>query len=343
MFRGFNKRSGGNPHLNNPTAITPHAFYGIPKETQDSRWIGSTIKALFGPHRQFSPPNPVGIDKMSYNRLRTEVCGHLRGDKNMISHFSSWTADLQTAMNYANGGSSPHIGVLDTQMSGKDNEIMHVNALWEAGLSKWRFPYEYLVYGPVKGKSYTCMTLAWQIYPTDLCFNLWNMLSPEPTLAHIWTACDRVGRHSFFQAGSAWFDVLLGTCKSWELTLTVIAAEWGRSKVKAGRIPARTTLAEMDKMVSDLSWIIERAARSPNLVLPLHNPHTYKDYLPGVEYMLDLLSSIESEVGRRRSRPQSESSSFIGFFWPRKSCQKRKANGMEPIGDSETSSETAKK
>lgn len=317
----------------------------MPKETQANSWIGSTIKAFIGPHRQFSPPNPVGIDKMSYNRLRTEVCGHLRGDKKMISHFSSWTADLQTAMNYANGGSSPHIGVLDTQMSGKDNEIMHVNALWEAGLSNWRYPYEYLVYGPVKGKSYTCMTLAWQIYPTDLCFNLWIMLSPEPKpkLAHIRTACDRVARHSFFQAGSAWFDVLLGTCKSWELTLTVIAAEWGRSKVRAGGIySAQADFEEMEEVISDLSWIIERAARSPNLVLPFHNPHTYKVDLPGVDYMLHLLSYIESEIRWRRSRPQNESSSLIGFFWPRKSCQKRKANEMEPIADSEPSTKTPK-
>lgn len=279
---------------------------------------------------------------MSYNRLRTEVCGHLRGDKKMISHFSSWTADLQTAMQYANGGSSPHIGVLDTQMSGKDNEIMHVNALWDAGLSDWRYSYEYLVYGPVKGKSYTCMTLAWQIYPTDLCFNLWNKISPQPNNSHIWTACDRVARHSFFQAGSAWLDVLLGTCKSWELTLTVIAAEWGRSKVKAGLIPAITTSAELEEVVSDLSWIIERAARSPSLVLPFHNPHTYKLYLPGVEYMLDLLSSIESAIIWRRYMPQNEPASFIGFFWPQRPYQKRKANDIEPIGDSELSNKTVK-
>lgn len=280
---------------------------------------------------------------MSYQSLSTEICGHLRGDKSVISHFSSWTANLQTAMAYANCGASPHIGVLDTRMSGKDNMVLHVIALWDAGLSDLKYDYEYLVYGPVKGKSYTCMTLAWQIYPTDLCFNLFNMLSPGPNPANIWTACDRAARHSFFQAGSAWLDVLLGTCKSWELILTVIAAEWGRSKVKAGQIPAITTDAELEEVVSDLSWIIERAARSPNLVLPLHNPHTYKDYLPGVTYMLALLSSIQSEIVRRRCRPKPEPSSFTDYFWPQKSRQKRKANELEPIGDSEASSETAKK
>lgn len=169
------------------------------------------------------------------------------------------------------------------------------------------------------------------------------MHSPEDQLAHIRTACDRVARHSFFQAESAWFDVLLGTCKSWELTFTVIAAEWGRSKARAGgRYSAETTFSEMEKVIADLSWIIDRAARSPNLVLPFHNPHTYKVGLPGVDYMLDLLSSIKSEIRRRRSRPQNEVFSLIGFFWPRKSCQKRKAKEMEPMGDSEPSNKAPK-
>lgn len=44
---------------------------------------------------------------------------------------------------------------------------MHVLALWGIGLSQGKYPEEYLVYGPVQGKSYTCMTLAWQIYPAD--------------------------------------------------------------------------------------------------------------------------------------------------------------------------------
>ncbi|KAK7704159.1 hypothetical protein SLS64_008717 [Diaporthe eres] len=148
LFRGFNKRSGGNSDLNTPIAITPHAFYGIPKDTQDDSWIGSTIRATFGPRRQFDPPKPVRLQAMSYSRLRKEVCGHLAGNRKTNSHFSSWTADLQTAMNFAKGGPSPHIGVLDTQSRHDDNIIMHVLALWEAGLSNWKYPEEYLVPQP---------------------------------------------------------------------------------------------------------------------------------------------------------------------------------------------------
>lgn len=102
LFRGFNKRSGGNPDLNTPTAITPYAFYGIPKPTQvDSSWVGSTIKAVFGPRRQFFPPNPVRFQDMPFPYLQKEIGGHLNGDRKVNSHFSSWTADLQTAIRKA--------------------------------------------------------------------------------------------------------------------------------------------------------------------------------------------------------------------------------------------------
>lgn len=335
LFRGFNKRSGGNSDLNTPTAITPHAFYGIPKDTHDDSWIGSTTRAMFGPHRQFSPPKPVRIQAMPYSDLRKEICDHLGGDRKVNSHFSSWTADLQTAMAYANHGPSPHIGVLDTQERHNDNTIMHVIALWEAGLSNGKYHDEYLVYGPVRGKSYTCMTLAWQMYPTDLLFNLWIMLSPETQLAHTLKALNRTARHSIYRAGDTWLRVLLGMNGGWSLILTVIAAEWGRSKANAqqGYVVRRRVeyprLEEMRPVVSTLSWLIERAARSPDLVLPKYNPHTYGEYLPGVEYMLHLLRHIEREITvRRRSRPQPESFSLIGYFWLQNSNRNKKANEL---------------
>lgn len=348
MFRGFNKRSGGNSNLNSPTAITPHAFYGIPKDIQDDSWIGSTIRATFGPRRQFSPPKPVRFQAMPWWQLRKEICDHLAGDKKVNSHFSSWTADLQTAMAYANHGPSPHIGVLDTQKRHDDNKIMHVIALWEAGLSNWKYRDEYLVYGPVQGKSYTCMTLAWQIYPTDLLFNLWIMLSPETQLAHTLQALNRTARHSFYRAGDTWLRVLLGMNGGWPLILTVIAAEWGRSKTNAHqdhvvmRRVKYPRLEEMKAVISGLSWFIEQAARSPDVVLPIYNPDTYRTYLPGVDYMLSLLRQIEYEITRRRSKPQPEPFSLIGYFWPQTSGQNRKASKLEAAGDSDMPQDTKK-
>lgn len=305
--------------------------------------MGSPIRAIFGPHRQFFPPKPVKLQAMSYWSLRNEVCGHLGGNRKINSHFSSWTANLQTAMQYAKGGPSPHIGVLDTQSRHDDNKIMHVLALWEAGLSNWKYPEEYLVYGPVQGKSYTCMTLAWQIYPTDLFFDLWIMLSPETKLAHIRKARDRTARHSFYRVGDTGLGVLLGSCRDWTLILTVIAAEWGRSMANADptcfimeRVKS-PTLEEMKEVISDLSGPIEMAARSPGVVLPLYNPHTYRIHLPGVDYMLHLLWDIESEIRLLRRRPpQPEPFSLIDYFWPRTSSHKSETNELEATGDLET-------
>lgn len=288
---------------------------------------------------------------MSYWRLRKEVCGHLAGNRKMNSHFSSWTVDLQTAMNFAKGGPSPHIGVLDTQSRHDDNMIMHVLALWEAGLSNWKFPQEYLVYGPVQGKSYTCMTLAWQMFPTDLFFDLWIMLSPETKLAHIWKARDRTVRHSFYRVGDTWLRTFLGACRDWPLLLTVIAAEWGRSRANAAfaqspYIRPRIKYPrdeEIQQVISDLSGLLEAAARSPDVLLPLYNPHTYRTSLPGVDYMLCLLWHIESKIRLLRRRPQPEPFSLMDYFWPPNSDQQRKTNELEATTDLETRNKTANK
>lgn len=309
--------------------------------------MGSITRTVFGPYCQFSPPKPVRIQEMSFWRLRKEVCGHLGGDRKVNSHFSLWTADLQTAMAYVNLGPLPHIGVLDTQRRQDVTTIMHVLALWEAGLSKWKYPVEYLVYGPVQGKSYTCMTLAWQMYPTDLFFDLWIMVSPETKLAHVRKARNRTARHSFYRVENTSFWASSGSCRDWPLILTVIAAEWGRSQ--AAREPFIMQRVEcprskdMKEVISDLSGLIETAVRSPDVVLPLYNPYTYRTHLPGVDYMLHLLRDIESEIRLRRCRPQPEPFSLIDYLWPRISGQKRKTNELEATSDSETQNKIATK
>lgn len=219
---------------------------------------------------------------------------------------------------------------------------MHVLALWDAGLSMYQFYEEYLVYGPVHGTCYTCMTLAWQIYPADLCLDLWTLLSPETKLAHSLKARNRTARHSFYRAGDTWLTSLFCTCRDWSLVLTVIAAEWGRSKVgesrrRLGRVRGERfddpSFEEMSLVVSDLSYLIEAAARSPNLVLPLYNPRTYKTRLPGLEYMLRLLWHIEWRIELLRSRPQPRTFPLIGYFWSQASGQDRKVNEMEATGE----------
>jgi hypothetical protein len=252
-------------------------------------------------------------------------------------------------MDFARYGPSPYISVLDTQQRQDENVIMHVHALWEVGFSDWDYNYEYLVYGPVQGESHCCMALAWQMHPLDLCFDLWAKLSPYTTLAHIFKARDRAGRHSFYRAVDAWLGVHLGSCPGPALYLTVIAAEWGRSKTNAnarsgiGRYFNPPEVGEMTEAVSNLSWLIERAARNPNLVLPLVNSATYKTELPRVHHMIHMLCCIQTEIGLLRSRPRPQPVSIIGYFWPQTPDQKRKATDLEVTGDKQPRSKTVKK
>lgn len=143
--------------------------------------------------------------------------------------------------------------------------------------------------------------------------------------------------------------MLLGSRRDWPLILTVIAAEWGRSKAKAAfaRSPfimqrvEPASSEEVKEVISDLSGLIEMAARSPDVVLPLYNPDTYRTYLPGVDYML--LWDIETEIMLLRRRPQPEPFSLIDYFWPPSLGQNRKTNELKATGDLEARNKTSKK
>ncbi|KAG6356026.1 hypothetical protein INS49_015411 [Diaporthe citri] len=97
LFRGFNEYSGGNKELNTPTAITPHAFLGKFVDIKNEKSVGSGVDTLSG-------PSPMTLNSMSLGTFQTEINRHLYGNKNIASHFSSWTADFQTAIRYSWGG-----------------------------------------------------------------------------------------------------------------------------------------------------------------------------------------------------------------------------------------------
>ncbi|KAI7780657.1 hypothetical protein LA080_015816 [Diaporthe eres] len=87
--------------MNTPTAITPHAFLGKFEDIKNDKSVASGVDAISGPHRQFYPPSPTALNSMSLEAFRSEINRHLCGKNNLVSHFSSWTADLQTAIRYA--------------------------------------------------------------------------------------------------------------------------------------------------------------------------------------------------------------------------------------------------
>lgn len=88
---------------------------------------------------------------------------------------------------------------------------------------------------------------------------------------------------------------------------------------------------------------MEVAARSPDVLLPLYNPHTYRTCLPGVDYMLHLLQDMETKIIVLCRRPQPEPFALIDYFWPRISGQKGKSIELEATGDSESRNKAVKK
>lgn len=317
LFRGSNERSGGNPDLNTSTAIIPHGFKRYSSKLWYDRWIAS----IFDSRPKLNPLDATHIRHCNINGLEDEVDRHLRGVKWADSHFSSWTADLYTAMRFAKAGPSPYIGILDSQQRHDYNVVMHVHALWEVGFTRLDFEYEYLVYGPVHGRSYTCMALASQWDPLELCLNTWAFkLSSNTTLAHIWMARYRTARHSLYCAAETWLGWSFRSCPGPAVYLTVIAAEWGRSKARASIVCGieswynNSKAAEMKEVVSRLSSIIEWAANDEDVLLPLVNPATYK--MGGVTYMVELLECMETEIRLLRSRPRPPPHFSIGYFCP---------------------------
>lgn len=273
---------------------------------------------------------------MSVEAFRTEINRHLDGKNNIVSHFSSWTADFQTAVRYSWGGRDQlvrhhrHIGIFDTSRRDHSNTILHVRALREQGHTRFEYDYEYLVYGPVKGISYTCLALprgqnpplspplrpplysGWSGWPA---FRRYNALS------HIRMAYNQAAHYSFYHGASTAHEACWGSCTDTALYLTIIAAEWSR---EARFVYQRDLFFEdpwasesfRKLLVLDLSQVIEWAARDATLVLPLVNPRTHQADLPRLALMIKLLSLFEDEIIKIRSRPPSpEPWSLTRFLW----------------------------
>lgn len=91
--------------------------------------------------------------------------GHFTGEY-IRSEFTSWAANLSSALNFAWGPEEYHIAILDTTSfathdPARSLDIFHVPQLWRAGLADHTYDHEYLVHGDVRGKGYhyLCMPL----------------------------------------------------------------------------------------------------------------------------------------------------------------------------------------
>lgn len=93
--------------------------------------------------------------------LKGMINGHLTGKK-VSSCFSSWAANLQTAIGFAKVHyyDGTHIAIVDTNILVNNVKIYHVNALYKAGLASYAYSEEYLAYGPITGPAYHCVKFA---------------------------------------------------------------------------------------------------------------------------------------------------------------------------------------
>lgn len=299
LFRGFNKYSGGNAGLNTKTSITPHAFWGAGADVDPNIIGGKPVRSI------------------PFTALQLEVDFHLSGVPTR-SHFSSWTAEFQTAISFAGVGSTASIAVLDTQArdTSGHTEIWHVPALIEAGIAHADLNYtnEYLVYGPVQGRAYTAWVSLPKLkqYVASQDTRHLFFLTTGSCTGHITsTMLDQAHAvASFFRA----YDATEGP----ELYFTVLAAELGRYRVPPIPLPVgadmvssanegRPTASDLQRIAeSRVGDAIKHAAKtSTSERVVLANPHTYSKGLPQVKCMIDILQYLETEVLKARSnQPQ---------------------------------------
>lgn len=277
LFRGWKPASGGNPKLNTTSAVTPHAFYGADKEPHD--------KSIF---------------EIPTAQIRSEVQMHLGGRLGK-SHFSSWAANLQTALYFVGLGGDAYVAVFDTSLRGKHNEVYHVSALRDMGFTTYVYPEEYLVYGPVTGEAYTCVSVKQLreqgMHITDGARSRTTEVTKKD-LAHASKVANmfRPIRHA------------MGP----DLFLTVFAAELSRLFRTDRGYNQGSGWSQKDNkaILAHLSDAVDLAAKlSPKESLV--NPKTYVSGFSQLKAMVDILMTVGVGIDRKRLETSKTSSSTI--------------------------------
>lgn len=295
LFRGWKPSSGGNSGLNSKIAVVPHAFYG----------------------KHPGPPDK-SILEIPEHKIRSEIEGHLTGSHQVKSHFSSWAADLSVALGFAGVGKDAHLAVFDTSLRGQHNEIYHVPALQAIGFSTQSYPEEYLVYGPVTGDAYTCVSVV-HLRKQGMAITVGGSKgTPEVSVDDL-TRARKIAK--VFQPPSH----AMGP----DLFLTVFAAELSRLLRPAGGKAGSPGWSQKDNraILMHLSDAVDSAAKLPPNK-SLVNPKTYVDNFPQLKAMVDILMTVEVAINRKRTSTTSA---------PSASGQKRKIDESEASNCSKVS------
>lgn len=109
------------------------------------------------------------------------ITGHIQHDASVETAFSSWTHTLETALRFALMDDSSMIAVLDTTHESMVDRVWYTEDLGAAGLTKTAFPDEFLVYGPVSGPNYHCISVQ-ELLDTTRVLDIMN--APYPAFGN---------------------------------------------------------------------------------------------------------------------------------------------------------------
>ncbi|KAK5708450.1 hypothetical protein LTR97_000991 [Elasticomyces elasticus] len=146
LFRAWSQRSGGDPRLNTPEAITPHAF--------------------------LTGEAPSSIERVPADQIICLWNGHYGGAA-VPSVFSSWSQSLHLAVT-SFGRSGGYLSIIDTRSLPSHNTVAFTGDPTLRNHSLRGGPHEFLVYGIVSGGCH----LAVSVQPfLDHCLRIRNTLA----------------------------------------------------------------------------------------------------------------------------------------------------------------------
>ncbi|KAI0009920.1 hypothetical protein F4779DRAFT_617091 [Xylariaceae sp. FL0662B] len=296
LFRGFHSKSGGgiDPRLNGPDGIIPHGFLG-----------GKAPTSMY-----------------EIPKLRAMLRGHLTGQR-IETHFSSWAADLATALRYS-GGFSPRrrdgawVAVLDTAAREPHVDIHHVKALHAAGLADAHYDHEYLAYGPVRGPAYRCVSCVdIEALGFDAAYR--KVRSGRLTRADARMALGIGGLFRRPGDGRAGARVAVAVAAAF---LTLRARHWGAWASRAGVMDKWD--AELKLFVRELVARVYPELRYAPLTVPtaptdtaaddrMVNPETFvcSRRYPKLQQMMQLLLAVEKEITIVSAPPRLEGATIL--------------------------------
>lgn len=214
------------------------------------------------------------------------------------------------------------MAVFDTSLREKHNEVYHVPALYAMGLASDYYMEEYLVYGPVSGEAYTCVSVT-QLRKQGMSITTRS----RPGTSEVTENDLRHARQiaNIFRP--------MGHDLGPDLFLTVFAVELSRLFHADHRHDSGVGWSQKDNraILTHLSDAVSLSAKLPSKK-SLVNPKTWVHGFAQLKATVDILMAIEFGIDRERSEMVKNASSATNMS--ASSGQKRKADDSQESTDS---------